>query len=73
MLFKDETTMVWCQGTVVQFIRELKDKYAILVEWDEKCLNLWDPKVMRKELKKDKWNPDQPEKGARREDLHQNY
>jgi hypothetical protein len=61
MLFEyeddDKSTLVWCQGRVVAFIKESIDKHVyVKIE-------------TRNQLKKMKWNPNIPVGGAWREDL----
>ena len=49
MLFEyeedDGSTLMWCQGKVVDFIRESKDKHVFVkIEWSDKCVRVgnWD-------------------------------
>ena len=49
MLFEyeedDVSTLMWCQGKVVDFIRESKDKHVFVkIEWSDKCVRVgnWD-------------------------------
>jgi hypothetical protein len=58
MLFEYEedngSTLMWCQGKVVDFIRELKDKHLFVkIEWSDKCVRERDLKIMKNQLKKD--------------------
>ena len=58
MLFENEedngSTLLWCQGKVVDFIRELKDKHLFVkIEWSDKCVRERDLKIMKNQLKKD--------------------
>ena len=44
MLFEyeddDGSTLVWCQGRVVAFIKESIDKHVyVKIEWSDKCVN----------------------------------
>jgi len=49
---------MWCQGKVVDFIRESKDKHVFVkIEWSDKCVREGDLKIMKNQLKKTKWNP----------------
>ncbi len=48
---------MWCQGKVVDFIRELKDEHVFVkIEWIDKCVREGDLKIMKNQLKKTKWN-----------------
>jgi hypothetical protein len=43
MLFEydddDGSTLMWCQGKVVDFIRESEDKHVFVkIEWSDKCV-----------------------------------
>ncbi len=74
MLFEyeddDGSTLVWCQGRVVAFIKESIDKHVyVKIEWSDKCVRDGDLKIMRNQPKKTKWNPFVPVGGAWREDL----
>ena len=52
---------MWCQGKVVDFIRESKDKHVFVkIEWSDKCVREGDLKITKKQLKKTKWNPSSP-------------
>ena len=58
MLFEYEedngSTLMWCQGKVVDFIRELKDKHLFVkIEWSDKCVREGDLKITKNQLKKD--------------------
>ncbi len=69
MLFEyeddDGSTLVWCQGRVVDFIRESIDKHVyVKIKWSDKCVRDGDLKVTRNQLKKMKWNPNVPVGGA---------
>ena len=75
MLFEyeddDGSTLVWCQGRVVAFIKESIDKHVyVKIEWSDKCVRDGDLKITRNQLKKTKWNPNVPVGGAWREDLY---
>ena len=76
MLFEHEgddgSTLMWYQGKVVDFIREVKDKHVFVkIEWDDKYVRDGDSnKVTKNQLKKTKWNPNIPVGGAWREDLY---
>ena len=61
MLFEyeedDVSTFMWCQGKVVDFIREMEDKrFFVKIEWSDKCVRDGDSKVTKNQLKKAKWN-----------------
>ena len=44
---------MWCQGKVVDFIRELKDKHVFVkIEWSDKCVREGDLKITKKQLKR---------------------
>jgi len=70
-----EPTYVWCQGKVVELVRQTDtDTEAVVkMEWNETCLQHGDPKVTKHVLKKLKWNPTTKDvwktNGARRQDL----
>ena len=68
----DESTLMWCQSKIVDFIREVKDKHVFVkIEWDDKYVRDGDSnKVTKNQLKKTKWNPNIPVGGAWREDLY---
>jgi hypothetical protein len=75
MLFEyeddDGSTLMWCQGKVVDFIREVKDKHVFVeIEWCDKYVRDGDSKVTENQLKKTKWNLSTLVGGAWREDLH---
>ncbi len=75
MLFEyedeDGSTLVWCQGKVVDFIRESKDKHVIVkIEWSDMCVKDGDQRITKNHLKKTKWNPNVPVGGAWKEDLN---
>ncbi len=39
---------MWCQGKVVDFIRELKDKHVFVkIEWSDKCVREGDLKITK--------------------------
>jgi hypothetical protein len=45
MLFEyeedDVSTLMWCQGKVVEFIREVEDKHGFVkIEWSDKCVEI---------------------------------
>jgi len=68
-----ERTYVWCQGKVVELVRQTDTEAVVKIKWNEACLQPGDPKVTRHVLKKSKWNPQKKDawktKGAWREDL----
>jgi len=67
----DGITLMRCQGKVVDFIRELKDKHVFVkIEWSDKCVREGDLKITKNQQKKTKWNPSPPVGGAWREDLY---
>jgi len=75
MLFEyeddDESTLMWCQSKIVDFIREVKDKHVFVkIEWNDKYMRDGDSKVTKNELKMTKWNPKTPVGGAWWEELH---
>ena len=75
MLFEyeedDVSTLMWCQGKVVDFIKEVEDKHVFVkFEWIDKCVRDGDSKVMKNQLKKTKWNPNTPVGEAWWEDLY---
>jgi hypothetical protein len=49
--YKDDngSTLMWCQGTVVDFIKESKEKHVVVkIEWSDKCVKDGDPKITKK-------------------------
>ncbi len=41
---------MWCQGKVVDFIREPKDKHVLVkIEWSDKCVREGDLKITKTE------------------------
>jgi hypothetical protein len=68
-----EPTYVWCQGKVVELVMQTDTEAVVKIEWNETCLQHGDPKVMKHELKKSKWNPTAKDawktNGAWRQDL----
>ena len=57
MLFEyeedDVSTFMWCQGKVVDFIREMEDKrFFVKIEWSDKCVRDGDSKVTKNQLKR---------------------
>jgi hypothetical protein len=52
-----EPTYVWCQGKVVELVRQTDTEAVVKIEWNETCLQPGDPKVTKHVLKKSKWNP----------------
>jgi hypothetical protein len=55
MLFEYEdnngSTLMWCQGKVVDLIREFKDKHVFIkTEWNAKCLKDGDLKISKNQL-----------------------
>ena len=67
----DESTLMWCQSKIVDFIREVKDKHVFVkIEWNDEYMRDGDSKVTKNELKMTKWNPKTPVGGAWWEELH---
>ncbi len=68
-----EPTYVWCQGKVMELVRQPDTEAAVKIEWNETCLQHGDPKVTKHVLKKLKWNPTAKDAwktdGAWRQDL----
>jgi len=68
-----EPTYVWCQGKVVELVRQTDTVVVVKIEWNETCLQPGDPKVTKHVLKKSKWNPTMKDtwriNGAWRQDL----
>ena len=52
-----ERMYVWCQGKVVELVRQSDTEAVVKIKWSESCLQPGDPKVTRHVLKKSKWNP----------------
>jgi len=47
------TFLMWCQGKVVDFIRESKEKHVFVkIEWSDKCVREGDLKITKKQLKR---------------------
>ena len=56
---------MWCQGKVVDFIRESKDQHAFVkIEWSDKVVREGDLKIIKNQLKKKKCNTSSPVVGA---------
>jgi len=58
MLFEyeedDGSTLMWCQGKVMDSIRESEDKHVFVkIEWSDKCVREGDLKITENQLKKD--------------------
>ena len=51
-----EPTYVWCQGKVVELVKQTDTQAVVKIKWNESCLQPGDPKVTRQVLKKSKWN-----------------
>jgi hypothetical protein len=68
-----EPMYVWCQGNVVELVRQTDTEAVVKIEWNETCLQPGDPKVTKNVLKKSKWNPTTKDawrkNGAWRQDL----
>jgi len=68
-----EPTYVWCQGKVVELMRQTDTEAVVKIKWNEACLQPSDQSVMKHVLKKTKWNPQAKDgwkkNGAWREDL----
>ena len=47
---------VWCQGKVVELVRQSDTEAVVKIKWNEPCLQPGDLKVTRQVLKKLKWN-----------------
>ena len=66
-------TYIWCQGKVVELVRQTDTEAVVKIKWNEACLQPGDPKVTKHVLKKSKWNPQAKDawktNGAWREDL----
>ncbi len=65
MLFEyeddDGSSLVWCQGRVVAFIKESIDKHVyVKIEWSDKCVRDGDLKITRNQLKKDEMESERP-------------
>jgi hypothetical protein len=52
-----EQMYVWCQGKVVELVRQSDTEAVVKIKWNEACLQPGDPKVTQHVLKKLKWNP----------------
>ena len=57
MLFEyeedDGSTLMWCQGKVVDFIRESKENHVFVkIEWSDKCVREGDLKITKNQLKR---------------------
>ena len=68
-----EPTYVWCQGKVVELVKQTDTQAVVKIKWNESCLQPGDPKVTQQVLKKSKWNPQKKDawrtNGAWKEDL----
>jgi hypothetical protein len=55
---------MWCQGKLIDFIRESNDKHLFdKIESSDECVRDG-VKITKKQLKKMKWNPSLPVGGA---------
>jgi hypothetical protein len=62
---------MWCQGKVVDCIREVKDKHVFVkIEWCDEYVRDGDSKVTKNQMKKTKCNLNTPVGGAWQEDIH---
>ena len=52
-----ERMYVWCQGKVVELMRQSDTEAVVKIKWSESCLQPGDPEVTQHVLKKLKWNP----------------
>jgi len=70
---KCEPTYVWCQGKVVELVRQTDTEAVVKIKWNEACLQPGDQSVTKHVLEKTKWNPQAKDawkkNGAWREDL----
>ena len=68
-----EPTYVWCQGKVVDLVRQTDTEAVVKIKWNKACLQPGDLKVTKHGLKKSKWNPQAKNawktNGAWKEDL----
>ena len=49
----DGSTLMWCQGKVVDFIRESKENHVFVkIEWSDKCVREGDLKITKNQLKR---------------------
>ncbi len=49
----DGSTLMWCQGKVVDFITEPKDNHVFVkIQWSDKCVREGDLKITKNQLKK---------------------
>jgi hypothetical protein len=58
-----ERMYVWCQGKVVELVRQSDTEAVVKIKWNEACLQPGDLKVTRHVLKKLKWNPQKRMRG----------
>jgi hypothetical protein len=52
-----EPMYIWCQGKVVELVRQTDTEAVLKIKWNEVCLQSGDQSVTRHVLKKTKWNP----------------
>ncbi len=68
-----EPKYIWCQGKVVELMRQTDTEAVVKIKQNEACLQPGDPSVMKHVLKKTKWNLQAKDvwktNGAWREDL----
>ena len=50
-----EPTYVWCQGKVVELVRQTDTEAVVKIKWNEACLQPGDQSVTKHVLKKTKW------------------
>ena len=51
-----EPTYVWCQGKVMELVRQTDTEAFVKIEWNKTCLQHGDPKATKHVRKKSKWN-----------------
>ncbi len=49
-----EPTYVWCQGKVVELVRQTDTEAVVKIKWNKTCLQPGDPKVTKHVLRKSK-------------------
>ena len=60
-----EPTYIWCQGKVVELVRQTDTEAVVKIKWNEACLQPGDQSVTKHVLKKTKWNHKQKMRGRK--------
>jgi hypothetical protein len=71
-LYNDNSSDIlqWCQGIIINIVKEKETFVVVDVKWEEECLKTGDMRVTTEKLQKSKWNPAIHEHGSWRGNLH---